>query len=96
MKNYHRTKDNSFLRWMFANGVSLASLFAVVYYAGVIVERNDAQNDKLTSVQTTVSATQETVGQIKTEVAVVKSRVDTIEKADRLREWSRNQKERER
>ena len=90
MARNSRKKENSFLRFMFNNGVSLTSLIAVIYYAGVIVERNDTQNAKLSTVSATVNATSELVQEIKTDVAVVKSRVDALEKQERTRQWRRS------
>lgn len=90
MKRNTRKKENSFLRFMFNNGVSLTSLIAVIYYAGVIVERNDTQNVKLSTVETTVTAISNLVQDIKIDVAVVKSRVDALEKQERTRQWQRS------
>ena len=88
-----RQVENMLLRFLFANGLSAASLIAVIYSAGAIIEKNNTQAKDLAKVQTTVNQTQDTVHQIQTDVAVMNSRVSTLETAEKRREWHKTLRE---
>ena len=88
----YRNEQNSFLRFVFSNGVSVTSLIVIIYYAGIITEKNDAQLTTMVQVKSSVESTRETVQNIRTEIAVLKSRMDALEKSQQLREWAMDKK----
>ena len=72
-------RKQSALRFLFANGIPLTSLIAIVYFTGVFVERNENQRVQLAMIQSTQAQTQQQISDVTTTLELIKLRVDRLE-----------------
>ena len=74
----HRKKNVA--RFLFANGISLTTLITLAYYFGIFSEQNKEQTRGIVDLKVNVEQIQTTVQKVSLDVAILKTKVENIER----------------